>query len=222
VELFKRFIQKSKNNFVVTYINSSVEVKAISDVVCTSSSAEKIVSSIPSDKTIVFGTDKYLGSYIQKKTKRDMRIWPGTCIVHENFSKKHLVQLMTLNTDADVIAHPECPEELLNYANHIGSTSSLLRYVSASYKKSFIVLTEPGIIHQMKKARPDALFYSVDAISDQGSCKSCSQCPYMRLNTLEKLYKCLLNESPKIELEDDIRIKAKRSIDKMFEMLCVA
>lgn len=217
-DAFKRFIEKTDNNFVVTYINSSIEIKAMSDVICTSSSAEKIIEKIPKDKNIVFGPDKYLGSYLQKKTGREMRLWNGTCVVHENFSERHLITLVTKYPSARVIAHPECPGRLLNYAHHIGSTSSLLNYVMENKEFDFIVLTEPGIIHQMKKNAPRAKFYSVEGL-DTGACANCSQCPYMRLNTMEKLYKCILDESPEIKIDDELLQSAKIPIVNMFKML---
>ena len=219
VKDFKNFLSKSENNFVITYINSSVELKSVSDVVCTSSSAEKIINNAPKDKNIIFGPDKHLGAYLQKKTGRKMRIWQGTCVVHENFSEKHLVGLIATKKGAKVIAHPECPENLLNYADHIGSTSSLIKYVEGK-KGSFIVLTEPGILYKMKQASPGSDFYPVNGIGQSG-CESCSECPYMRLNTLEKLHDCILKSSNEILLEESIRISAKKSLDKMFDMLKV-
>lgn len=214
---FKHFISKVDNPFVLTYINSSVEVKAVSDSICTSSSAEKIIRNIPADKTIVFGPDRYLGDYLQKKTGRSMEIWNGTCIVHENFSEKHVISLKMSNPDAKVIAHPECKDTLLNYADFIGSTSQLLSYVKSSGFMEFIILTEPGIIHQMKKVLPGGRFYEVGASG--GVCEMCSKCPYMRLNTIEKLYNCLKKEEPYITIDQSIAHAARSSIDKMFSLL---
>jgi quinolinate synthase len=215
---FKKFLEKTDNNFVVTYINSSIEIKAMSDVICTSSSAEEIIRKIPNDKNIIFGPDKYLGNYLQKKTGREMRLWNGTCVVHENFSEKHLIKLTVKYPDAKVIAHPECPENLLSYAHHIGSTSSLLSYTKDNKNSDFIILTEPGIIHQMKKNAPGAKFYPVEGLTT-GSCTYCGQCPYMRLNTLEKLYQCLINESPEIKIDDELLLSAKKPIENMFRSL---
>lgn len=214
-EVFNYFRNKYKNHTAITYINSSSEVKAMSDIICTSSNAEKIINSIPINDSIVFSPDKYLGSYLIKKTGRDMVLWQGSCIVHEQFSEKDLIRLKNKYKKAYIIAHPECPEYLLNYANHIGSTSSLLNYVKKKPNSEFIILTEPGVIHQMKKYSLGSKFYSVRGIS--AACDMCNECPFMRLNTLEKLYNCLLNENPEIIMDDELILSAKKPLKKMLE-----
>lgn len=211
---FKYFREKNKDHIAITYINCSAEVKAMSDIICTSSSAERIIKSIPVEQPIMFSPDKYLGSYLKKKTNRDMLLWEGTCVVHEQFSERSLINLHTKHKQAHIIAHPECPENLLNYADHIGSTSSLLSYTQMRPNSEFIVLTEPGIIHQMKKRSLNSKFYPVEGIGS-GGCASCSKCPYMRLNTLEKLYNCLLSENPEILMDENLIISARKPLEKM-------
>ncbi|MDX1917178.1 MAG: quinolinate synthase NadA, partial [Rickettsiaceae bacterium] len=197
---FKEFISKFPDHAVVTYINSSVAVKALSDYIVTSSNAHKIIESIPESTPIIFGPDKHLGNYLSKKTGRKMVLWPGTCMVHENFSERELIQLKTQYPAARIIAHPECPEELLYYAEHVGSTSSMLTYTKNFNGSEFIVLTEPGIIHQMRKFAPDSKFYDVPSMGEAG-CVKCSDCPFMKLNTLEKLYLSMKNKGPEIVVD---------------------
>ena len=216
-EAFKSFVEKHPDHTVLTYINSSAAVKALSDIIVTSSNAEAIINQIPKDKPIIFGPDKYLGDYLNKKTGRNMLLWNGTCIVHEQFSEKAVVQLKTKYNKAHIIAHPECPEFLLSYATHIGSTSSLINFVKQNNGDEFIILTEPGIIHQMKKLSPNSKFYDVPGTKD-GACASCNECPYMRLNSLEKLYMCMVNKSPMITISNDLRILAKKPLDRMLQM----
>ncbi len=216
-EQFQNFIQQHPNHKVLTYINSSIQVKAISDIVVTSSSAEKILQQLPKDEPIIFAPDKYLGAYLNKKTGRDMVLWDGSCIVHERFSEEALVKLQATHQDAQIIAHPECPENLLQYADHVGSTSSLLNYTKDANTDKFIVLTEPGIIHQMQLASPTKTFLDVPG-AGEGPCTSCNSCPYMRLNTLEKIYLCMANQTPAITIEEDLRLKAKGALDTMLEM----
>ncbi len=211
---FERFRRQHPNHVSVTYINCSAEVKALSDIIVTSSSAEQIINSIPKDKEILFAPDKHLGNYLIRKTGRDMTLWNGTCIVHENFSERELIRLKTNHPKAEIIAHPECPNHLLEYANHVGSTSSLLKYTEDRNGGEFIVLTEPGIIHQMHQKSPDSTFHDVPSINQAG-CTSCSQCPYMRLNSLEKIYLCMVNSAPEIKLDQGISTRAKRSLDRM-------
>lgn len=211
---FEKFRNKHPNHVSVTYINCSAEVKALSDIIVTSSSAEKIINSIPQDKEILFAPDKHLGNYLIRKTGRDMTLWEGTCVVHENFSERELIRLKTSHPEARIIAHPECPTALLEYANHIGSTSSLLNYTKENNGKEFIVLTEPGIIHQMHKISPDSTFYDVPSLNKSG-CTSCSECPFMRLNSLEKIYACMVNGAPEITLDSKIAQKAKVALDRM-------
>jgi len=199
----------------VTYINSSAEVKAISDVIVTSSNAKQIVDSIPSDRLILFGPDQNLGRYLSKELKRPFELWPGTCEVHVLFSAKKLYELVQKNPDAVVIAHPECNEDVLQYANVIGSTSRLLDEVKNNPAKKFIVATEPGIFHQMKKSRPDAEL--IQAPEADGSC-GCNNCPYMKLNTLEKVKAALETLSPEIKLEEDLRLRALNSLENMMKI----
>ncbi|WP_341764613.1 quinolinate synthase NadA [Candidatus Tisiphia endosymbiont of Beris chalybata] len=216
-EDFAKFRRENPGYIAITYINCSAEVKALSDIIVTSSSAEKIINAIPQEQPILFAPDKHLGNYLIKKTNRPMKLWNGSCIVHENFSERELIKLRTSSPLAQIIAHPECPDTLLSYADYIGSTSALLKYVAANNGIEFIVLTEPGIIHQMQMQSPDSKFYEVPSINQAG-CSSCSNCPHMKLNTLEKLYLCMVNEYPEIKLERDIVIKARRSLDRMLEL----
>ncbi len=214
---FKKFTQAHPDHLVVTYINCSAEVKALSDIIVTSTNAESIIRQIPADKKIIFAPDKYLGAYLIKKTGRDMLLWNGTCMVHERFSEQELIKLETRYPKAHVIAHPECPEPLLKRAAHIGSTSSLLKFTEARPGQEFIVLTEPGILHQMKKRSAGSQFYDVPGISD-GACVSCNTCPYMKLNTLEKIYLAMKNRTPSIELSADLITRARKPLDRMLEM----
>lgn len=211
---FKIFREKYPDHVAVTYINCSAEVKALSDIIVTSSSAERIINSIPKEKGIIFTPDKHLGNYLIKKTGRDMVLWNGSCIVHENFSERELIKIKTSHPEARIIAHPECPSNLLEYAEHIGSTSSLINYVRERNGSDFIVLTEPGIIHQMQIISPDSEFYDVPSIGQAG-CAGCSQCPYMRYNTLEKLYLCMLKGAPEITVAPEIAEAAKKALDRM-------
>lgn len=218
---FKAFREQHPDHIALTYINCSAEVKALSDIIVTSSNAEYIINQIPKDQPILFAPDKYLGGYLSRKTGRDMLLWQGTCIVHEQFSEKELVKLKHHHPEAHVIAHPECPEPLLNHATHIGSTSSLLNYVTEKSLgkpcESFIVLTEPGIIHQMRKNSPDSIFYDVPGVVD-GGCVSCNACPFMKLNTLEKLYLAMKNRAPSIQMDESLRQAAEAPLKKMLEM----
>ncbi len=211
---FKNFRQKHPGHISITYINCTAEVKALSDIICTSSNAEKIINQIPVDKPILFSPDKNLGNYLIKKTGRDMLLWSGSCIVHEHFSEKKLLDLMYEHRDAKVIAHPECEDTFLMYANFIGSTSALLKYVQESQADKFIVATEPGIIHQMKKAKPEKIF--IEAPMSEGC--SCNVCPHMKKNNLENLYRCMTNLSPRIEMEEGLRLKALKPIETMLAM----
>ncbi|PIR39148.1 MAG: quinolinate synthase [Alphaproteobacteria bacterium CG11_big_fil_rev_8_21_14_0_20_39_49] len=216
-EALKAFKEQNPDHIVLTYINSSAEVKALSDIIVTSSNAEYIINQIPKEQPIIFAPDKYLGGYLNRKTGRDMLLWEGSCIVHERFSEKELVKLKTIHPDAKIIAHPECPESLLAYADHIGSTSSLINFTKTNNGSEFIVLTEPGIIHQMEKESAQSKFYDVPG-TQEGACASCNECPYMRLNTLEKLYMCMVNKSPAISITEQLRLAAKKPLDKMLEM----
>lgn len=214
---FAKFREKHPDHIALTYINCSVEIKSLSDIIVTSTNAMKIVENLPKDQKIIFAPDRHLGSYISKQTGRDMLLWHGSCIVHEQFSEKELIKLKVKHPKAKIIAHPECPENLLSYADHIGSTSSLLKFTTENISGEFIVLTEPGIIHQMKKANPTGKFYDCPGI-DQSGCVLCNNCPYMQLNNLEKLYKVMKNQDNEIVLEGDLMKKASLSLDRMLKM----
>jgi quinolinate synthase len=212
--LFKKFIEDNPGHFVISYINCSANVKALSDIICTSSNAEKIVRQIPESQKIIFAPDRNLGKYIIKKTGRDMLLWQGSCIVHETFSDKKIIQLKYENPEALIIAHPECEESLLNRADFIGSTSALLKFVEENKANEFIVATEEGIIYQMQKKCPDKKF--IPAPPNENC--SCNECPYMKLNTMEKLYLCMKDLKPEITLDEEIRLKALKPIQRMMEM----
>ncbi|MDE3059680.1 MAG: quinolinate synthase NadA [Pseudomonadota bacterium] len=216
-EAFRQFKEQYSDHMVVTYINCSAEIKAMSDIIVTSSNAESIIRQIPADRKIIFAPDKYLGAYLVKKTGRDMVLWNGSCIVHERFSEQELVRLKTRHPQACIIAHPECPEQLLRHAVHIGSTSSLIRFSEQHAGGEFIVLTEPGILHEMKKRSPGSIFHDVPGVSG-GTCVSCNSCPYMKLNSLEKIYHCMINRAPAITLSDELMKRARLPLEKMLEM----
>lgn len=217
---FAAFKAQHPDHIVVTYINCSAEVKALSDIIVTSSNAEMIINQLPKDQKIIFAPDKYLGGYLNKKTGRDMLLWNGTCMVHERYSEQELIKLKTRHPEAHIIAHPECPEHLLRYAEHVGSTSSLLRFTQERPGQSFIVLTEMGIFHQMKKLSPGSIFYDVPSVTNEsgGACVSCNQCPYMKLNSMEKIYNCMKNRFPALELSPDLIERAKKPLERMLEM----
>ncbi len=215
---FKAFREKHSDHVSLTYINCSAEVKALSDIIVTSTNAEAIVDQIPKDQPILFAPDKHLGAYLAKKTGRDMLLWDGSCMVHERFSEEELVKLKARHPNATIIAHPECPETLLTYAHHIGSTSSLLKYTEDHAGQEFIVLTEPGIFHQMEKRSPGSTFIPVPGMLEGGGCVSCNNCPYMKLNTLEKLYLCMRDRTPELLLSEDLITRAKAPLIKMLEM----
>ncbi len=211
---FKAFRAAHPNHISITYINCSAEVKAASDIICTSSNAEKIIRQIPPEKPIFFAPDRNLGRFLIKKTGRDMLLWEGSCIVHEVFSLRKIMQLQVEHPDAELIAHPECEEPILQRANFIGSTSMLLKYVQTSPSKKFIVATESGILHQMRKVAPDKEL--IPAPPDSNC--ACNDCPYMKLNTMEKLYLCMRNRSPEIILDPVIMEKALLPIQRMLAM----
>ena len=215
VNEFREFKKKYPNHIVLSYINCSAEIKAESDIIVTSSNAGKIIESMPAKQKIIFAPDKHLGGYLNKITGRNMVLWNGTCIVHETFSERELIKMKVRTDDAKIIAHPECPENILNHADFIGSTSSLLRFISTNESKRFIVATEPHIIHQMKKNEPNKEF--LIAPGNDGEC-SCSNCPYMELNTLEKLRDCLLNLSPEINIDNELILKAKKPLNTMLKL----
>ena len=213
--LFKKFREEHPDYFAVTYINSSAAVKALSDIICTSSNAEKIIRSIPEDRKILFSPDRNLGRYLMEKTGREMLLWDGTCMVHEQFVQNKIENLKKENPDALIIAHPECEEKVLDISDFIGSTSQLLRFVKESPNKKFIVATETGIIHQMQKACPDKIF--IPAPPEDSTC-ACNECPHMKKNTLEKLYQCMVNLEPEITLPDDLIEKAYIPIKRMLDL----
>ncbi len=211
---FRAWRAKYPDAVSISYINCSAEVKAASDYICTSSNAEKIVRAIPEGKEILFAPDKNLGRWLMEKTGRKMRLWQGSCVVHETFSEKKLVQLKERHPDAKIIAHPECEEPVLRMAEFVGSTTALLKYTTTDSARSYIVMTEDGILHQMKKASPDKEFISGPP---QASC-ACNECPYMKLNTMEKLYLALRDLSPRIEMDPELREKARLPIDRMLAL----
>jgi quinolinate synthase len=202
------------DHLVVSYINCTAAVKALSDVIVTSSNAEKIVASLPKDKPVLFAPDRNLGAYVKKKTGRDMALWQGTCMVHETFSERRLLALKAANPEAKVLAHPECEPTVLRHADFIGSTSAMLNESAKSPATTFIVATEPGILHQMKKQSPEKTFIPAPP---EGSC-ACNECPYMKRNTLEKVYLCLRDETPEITLPEDLRIQALKPIERMLAL----
>ncbi len=214
-EKFKAFREAHPDHIALTYINCSTEVKALSDVIVTSSSAETILQQIPKDQKIIFGPDRHLGGYLSRKFDREMLLWPGVCIVHEAFSETELLKLKAQHPGAPIAAHPECPPTILDHADHIGSTSSILNFAKTFEGDTLIVATEPHIIHQMEKALPGKTF--IGAPGADGNC-ACNICPYMALNTLEKLYICLRDLEPRIEIEENLRLAAKKSLDKMLDM----
>ena len=212
---FAAFRAQHPDAIALTYINCSTEVKALSDIIVTSSSAEKILSQIPKDQKIIFGPDKNLGGYLSRKTGREMLLWPGVCIVHEAFSETELLKLKAQHPGAPIAAHPECPPYILDHADYVGSTSGILKFAGEMAGDTLIVATEPHIIHQMEKAAPDKHF--IGAPGADGNC-NCNICPYMALNTMEKLYIALRDLEPRIEIEESLRLKAKKSLDAMLAM----
>jgi quinolinate synthase len=213
-DLFKKFREKHPGHIVISYINCSAEIKALSDIICTSSNAEKIVQSIPPDQPIIFAPDKNLGAYLVKKTGRDMVLWNGACMVHEIFSLEKITKLKIRHPKAKFIAHPECEEAVLKLADYIGSTTGLLKYTQQNDATEFIVATETGILHQMQKASPNKTFIPAPP---NNSC-ACNDCPHMKLNTLEKLYLCMEYEMPEIIMDEKLRKAAKKPIDRMLEI----
>ena len=213
-QAFAKFKAAHPDHVVVSYINCTAAIKAMSDVICTSANAVKIVNQMPVDQPIIFAPDQNLGRYVIAQTGRDLVLWQGSCIVHETFSEKKIVQLQMEYPDAEIIAHPECEPPILRHANFIGSTTALLKYVQQSKQEQFIVVTESGIIHQMEKQEPNKLFIPAPPMSN---C-ACNECPHMRLNTLEKLYLAMKNHQPEITLPEEIRIAALAPIQRMLEM----
>lgn len=213
-ELFSKFKAKHPDHLVISYINCSAGIKALSDIICTSGNAVQIVDSLPLDQKIIFAPDKNLGAYINKKSGRDMLLWNGACMVHEIFSLEKIIRLKERHPNAQFIAHPECEDAVLNIADFIGSTTQLLKYTQNKEFNEFIVATETGILHQMQKNEPNKIFIPAPP---NNSC-ACNDCPHMKLNTLEKLYLCMKYEQPEILMEESLRLQAKKSIDKMMEL----
>ena len=206
---------KNPDHTVVSYINCTAGTKALSDIICTSSNAVRVIESIPEGKPILFAPDRNLGAYLMRETGRDMELWQGTCIVHETFSERKLIELKAKHPNAKVIAHPECEPPILALAHHVGSTSSLLNYTKESGHKEFIVATEPGIIYQMRKANPDGLYIPLPGQDE--SC-SCNECPFMRLSTMEKIYLALRDLEPQIHMDEDTRLAALKPLERMMEL----
>ena len=213
-DAFAAFKAQYPDHVVVSYINCTAATKALSDIICTSSNAEHLIRQIPEGQGIIFAPDKNLGRYLMKVTGREMVLWDGVCIVHETFSEEKLVRLKVRHVGAPVLAHPECEEAVLRHADFIGSTSNIRRYARESEQSTFIVATEEGILHQMRKDNPEKVF--IPAPPESGC--ACNQCPHMRLNTIEKLYLCLEHEQPEIVMDEDVRRRALRPIERMLAM----
>ena len=214
---FEEFVNAHPDHTVISYVNTTAAVKALTDVVVTSTNAKKIVDQFPQDAKLIFGPDKNLGNYINSVTGRNMLLWDGACHVHEQFSLEKLLDLKKENPDAEIVAHPECKSVILKMADYVGSTQGLLNYVTNSDKKKFLVVTESGILHQMTKANPDKTFIPVPPEIEGKTCM-CNECNYMRMNTMEKLYACLRDEKPEILIEEELREKAVKPILRMLEM----
>ncbi len=213
-DAFAAFKERHSDHIVISYINCSAEIKAMSDIICTSSNAEHLIRQIPDDQPIIFAPDRNLGAYLSKVTGRKMALWDGTCIVHEVFSEQELVRLKVRHPGAAILAHPECEAPVLRQADYVGSTSGIRKFARESELTTFIVATEEGILHQMRKDSPKKTFIS--APPDNGC--ACNQCPHMRLNTIEKVYLCLEYEKPTLEMDESLRLKALRPIERMMEM----
>ncbi len=213
-DAFAEFKAAHPDHLVVSYINCTAEIKAMSDIICTSSNAVRIIEQIPAEQPIIFAPDQNLGRYVIEQTGRDLLLWKGSCIVHETFSEKKIVQLQVQHPEAEIIAHPECEEPVLRHAHFIGSTTALLNYSQNSESPAFIVTTEPGIIHQMEKAAPHKQFIPAPSTSN---C-ACNECPHMRLNTLEKVYWAMKNKTPEITMAENTRSAALKPIQRMLEM----
>ena len=212
--IFKAFKDKHPDHLVITYINCSAGMKALSDIICTSSNAQKIVESLPKNQSLIFAPDKNLGAFINKQTGRNMLLWNGACMVHEIFSLEKITKLKLRHPNAKVIAHPECEEAVLAVADYIGSTTGLLKYSQTDTSQEFIVATEAGILHQMQKESPHKTFIPAPP---NNTC-ACNDCPYMKLNTLEKLYLCMKYETPEITMDEKLRVAAKKPIDRMLQI----
>jgi len=213
-DVFAKWLEQYPDHTVVSYINTTAAIKAQSDIICTSSNAVRVVESIPVDQPVVFAPDRHLARWVEKNTGRELVKWPGFCVVHEQFTARKLVKLRQQYPQAELIAHPECEEAVLAMADFIGSTTGLIKHVEASETSAFIVATEMGVMHQMQKLRPDATL--VGAPPDSGC--ECATCPYMRLNTLEKLYLCLRDLRPEITLDEEIRRRALVPVERMLAL----
>ncbi|HER25859.1 MAG TPA: quinolinate synthase NadA [Rhodospirillales bacterium] len=217
---FKRWRDAYPDHISLTYINCSAEVKALSDIIVTSSNAQAIIDQIPRDQPILFAPDRHLGAFLIKQTGRHMVLWPGACIVHEEFSEERILLLRAEHREAKVVAHPECPDVILDLADYVGSTRGILDFVAQDPARTFIIATEPHIIHQMELCHPGKTFIAAPGVSedrDVGACP-CTHCPYMAMNTMEKLYLALLNEAPRVELPEDLRRRALKPLQRMFDM----
>ena len=214
-DAFKKWVDEHPGHTVISYINCSAEVKALSDIICTSANAKKVVESIPKEQKILFAPDKFLGKYVIKETGRDMVLWEGSCQVHEFFSERELVRLKVKHEVAKVLAHPECEESILIHADFIGSTSALIKNVNETNDEKYIIATEPGVIHQMQKQNPDKTFIPLPA---NNGC-ACNECPHMRLNTIEKIIDVLSNLKNEIIVDENIRVKALKPINRMLEIV---
>jgi len=213
---FAKFKEEHPSHIVISYINCSAEIKALSDYICTSSNAIKIVNSIPKDTPIIFAPDKNLGRYLIQETGRDMVLWDGACLVHESFSIDKILDLHKQYPNAHFIAHPESEKHILKIAEFVGSTTGLLSYVKNSTAKTFIIATESGILHKMQRDSPDKTLIAAPMLED--STCACNECPYMKMNTMEKLYLCMKNESPAIKIDEELRVKALGSINQMLAL----
>lgn len=213
---FEEFLKNYPNHVVVTYINCSAEIKTLSDYVCTSSNAIKVINTIPKEEKIVFAPDRNLGNYLIKETGRDMVLWEGSCVVHEAFSLEKLITLHQKNPDAVIVAHPESEAHILRTAHYIGSTSGMINYIKSSPKTKFIIATEHGILYKMQQEVPDKIL--IPAPSKEDNTCACSECAFMKMNTLEKIYTCLLDESPEVFLEQEIITKAQHPIQRMLQI----
>ncbi len=213
-DVFEAWVRQHPGHVVVSYINTTAAIKALSDVICTSSNAARVVESLPKDQPVIFAPDRHLGRWVEKQTGRRMVLWPGFCVVHEQFSARRILALKVRHPQAEVIAHPECEESVLELADFVGSTAKLLARVKTSPARAFIVATEMGILHQMQKARPEATL--IGAPPDSGC--ACATCPYMRLNTLEKLYLCLRDLAPVVDVEPGLLARARKPLERMLAL----
>nr|WP_291908468.1 quinolinate synthase NadA [Chitinophaga sp. CB10] len=217
-ELFRKFREKYPDHIVISYVNCSAGMKALSDIICTSSNAEKIIESVPKDQPIIFAPDRNLGAYLVKKTGRDMVLWNGACMVHEIFSLEKIMKLKVRHPKAKIVAHPECEPAVLEVADYIGSTTGILKFTQKDDAQEYIVVTETGILHQMQKDNPNKTFIPAPP---NNAC-ACNDCPHMKLNTLEKLYLCMEYEQPEITMDENLRLAALKPIERMLEISAAA